>query len=90
MDSEEKKPRDTTRARVAHPVNLDRIQRRLQTALSRDTGHILALSHAGKLDKQASDSLVQYLKLIKQLKKMEQEESEAMSDEQLAELASQE
>lgn len=57
----------------ARRVNLDLVNKRLQTALNEDTKWILDNAVKGKLSKRDVDSLDKYLKLLKLLKSLDNE-----------------
>lgn len=57
----------------ARRVDLDLVQKRLQTALNEDSKWLLESAAAGKLTKNGVDSIEKYLKLIKILKTMDNE-----------------
>ena len=68
-------------------INLGLEMRRLKNVLHRETDRLLIRSKTRKLNKDESASLVQYLKLVKDLLKEEKDEEKGMTDEQLAKIA---
>jgi hypothetical protein len=70
-------------------VNLEREKTRLLTALHRDVEHLLLQSQRGVLSKDDSDKLIKYLRLVKDLDKIEKDAEEEMSDEELEKIIKQ-
>jgi hypothetical protein len=68
-------------------INLDKVQRRLQTALARDSERLLELAQREMLGKIEADKLCNYMKLIKILKQMEEAEGNKLSEEELEDIA---
>jgi hypothetical protein len=68
-------------------VNLERLHRQLLNVLSRETTALLHLSYYEKLDKDAAAALCNYLKLMKELSKMEEDKLSGLSDEELEKIA---
>ena len=68
-------------------IDLDKVHKRLLNVLARETNHLLAASHKEKLDKEGSQALTGYLKLIRELKSLEEDEAKHLSDEELAKIA---
>lgn len=93
MDSNLELPQKTSRRRKSRSglslkqVNLDHVQKKLLNVLLRDTNALLLESTRGKLNKDDAQSLNNYLKLIKDLKKVEDEDLNGLSDEELEKLA---
>jgi hypothetical protein len=72
--SDDVKPKERLQRKVrARRVDLDLIQKRLQTALNEDSKWLLLSAANGKLNKNGVDSIEKYLKLIKILKTMDSE-----------------
>jgi hypothetical protein len=69
------------------PVNLDKIQLQFLVVLKREANRLLDLSHAEKLSDECSKTLVNYLKLLKDIRKSEAEDLESMTDEELEAMA---
>jgi hypothetical protein len=88
-----KKPRDwsvyiATRSR---PVDVDKLYARLFTVLLRETEGLMKRSHKKQLlSDDDSTRLVAYLKLIKELRKIDEDSGAKLSDEELADLAAKE
>jgi hypothetical protein len=76
---------------TASTKDLGLVHRRLMTILIRDIKHLMNRVSTLPLNKDQSTSLVAYLKLVKELRlakvKLEEEELDKLTDEQLAELA---
>ena len=81
------KAKKSRAARSTKQVNLDHVQRRLFNVLSRESLHLLDESYKGKLDRDDSVALSNYLKLMRDLKAQEENEMENISDEELEKLA---
>lgn len=76
-------PRTAKDAMRAVAVDLDKLNKRLLTILSRDISQLMVKSKKSSLGKDESQSLVAYLKLVRSLKKEELDELEEMSAEEL-------
>lgn len=86
--SQPKKPRKHRAGMSIKHIDLEKIHKRLLNVLSRETAHLLELSYKGKLEKDDSASLTNYLKLLKDLKKPKEEAAEVnLTDEQLEKIA---
>jgi hypothetical protein len=81
-----KKPGKKKRVRLKK-INLNDIQKKLMNILARDTNHLLKLSEPDKLTKDDSLSLVNYLRLLKQLQKDTADDLDNMTDAELEKLA---
>jgi hypothetical protein len=68
-------------------VNLDKAEKRATYIMNKDLEHLLRAVKQGKLDKNGSDALRGYLKLIKDIKVREKQLEEAVSDEDLNKVA---
>lgn len=68
-------------------VNLDKVHKQLLNVLQREAQHLLVASHAGKLDRDESVSLIDCLNTVLKLKKLEETEAESLSDEELTVIA---
>lgn len=64
-------------------TDLDKLQIQSMTILTREIGHLMDKSFDEKLDANNSKVLVDYIKLINELKKSRDKELEEMTDEQL-------
>jgi len=84
-----KKPRKVRAGMSIKNVDLVKLNKRLLNVLSRDVVHLLEASYKGKLDRDDQQALTNYLKLMKDLQKQEEDALENMSDEELAKLAKQ-
>lgn len=69
------------------PVDLDKIQHYFLVVLKREATRLLDQSFEAKLSEESSKALVNYLKLLKDLKESEEKELESLSDEELEKLA---
>lgn len=67
-------------------VDLDVIQSQLFTVLQREACQLLDLSFRKKLESEASKNLINYLKLLKELRDLESEALNNLSDEDLQKL----
>lgn len=76
------------RSRYIGTVDIDEIQRQLLGVLKRETQQLLDESFAQKLSEESSKSLVNYLKLLKQLKDDELKALEMLTEEELEARAS--
>lgn len=86
MDSSLPKKRKTRAGQSVKNVNLDAEYKKLLNCLARDTKALLTKSHAGALPKEDALTLTNYLKLVKELKKSDDEHLSQLSDSQLKEL----
>ena len=82
-----KKPRRPRSGLSIRKFNLHKSHQKIMTILDREINHLMMDSIKGKLSKDASASLVNYMKVLADLKKIEAEALEEMSDEQLAKIA---
>jgi hypothetical protein len=74
-------------SRRCRSASLDTLQKRLVTVLVREVESLMDLSYTTKLSKADSSDLVNYLKLLKDLKHQETTILSSMSDEELEALA---
>jgi hypothetical protein len=81
-----KNPRYAPGVRVSK-VELRIEMKRLKNVLRREVDKLLKTSVKKKLDKDEAASLVQYLRIVKDLMKEEKAEEAGMTDEQLSKLA---
>ncbi len=82
-----KKARYRAGVRIAK-IRLDYEMQRLQNILHREIEKLLVLSRSvALLDKDSTEALIKYVRLVKDLKKLEREEEEDMSEEDLAKIA---
>lgn len=79
---EPKKTRTREQRRLV-PINLDKIRQRFLIALKREANHILDESFENKLSEESAKTLVNYLKLLNDLKQIEEEDLEKLTDEEL-------
>ncbi len=68
-------------------VDLRLEMKRLKNVLRRDVDKLLRKSFRSKLDKEEAESLVKYLRIVKDLMKEEKADEAGLTDEQLAKLA---
>lgn len=68
-------------------ISLDELLDKTRLILYREIKNLLEESSAGLLSKDSSTSLVNYAKLLKDLKKAEEDAGQNLSDEELEELA---
>lgn len=68
------KQRKSRAGKSIKKAKMDKISAGLKAVLAREMEHLLVLSHAGKLGKDDSISLANYLRLIKDLKKIEDDQ----------------
>lgn len=85
MEIEPKKSKNE-RPRRLIPVDLDYIGRQFNTVLKREANRLLDESYAEKLSEESSKTLVNYIKLLRDLKQDQIREFEGMTDEQLEEI----
>ncbi len=71
-------------------VDLEKIQHQFLVVLKRESTRMMDVSFEGKLSESDSRILINYLKLLKELKKSEEEDLDKMSDEELVKLANKE
>lgn len=76
-----------TRAKKTKRINLDTLERQLLNAMSRETERILVKSKTESLKEFESKAIVQFLKTVKEIKKLNQDTINNLTDEQLEELA---
>lgn len=81
------KKRKSQAPRRLSPVNLDKIQHQFLIVLKREATRLMDQSFEDKLSDESSKTLVNYLKLMKDLKEMEAKELENLTDEELEKLA---
>lgn len=74
-------------SRRARAVDLAKLRKRLLTVLAREVDFLMDQSAKHKLDKDDSIALTGYLKLLKELNKLDEDEGAKMTDEQLEKLA---
>ncbi len=82
LEGEQKKPKGNPSRRYA-PVDIDRIQHKFLQVLHREANRLLDLSWKEQLSEIASKSLVNYLKLLKDLQEQELAALDVLTDEQL-------
>jgi len=70
-------------------VNLDQVHKKLLTSLNREANNLLRNSHKDKLNRDDAQSLIGYLKLIKDLRHIEKEKESELSDKELEEISKQ-
>lgn len=70
-------------------INLERLQRRLLTTLNRDSLHLFRAVQDGKLDRDDTAALHQYIKLTNGLLANEAVKEKELTDEQLEAIANQ-
>ena len=68
-------------------VDIEKVHKSLLNVLARDTAALLEASHLRKLNKEEATALTQYLKLIREIKKADDDELDTLSDEELEKLA---
>lgn len=68
-------------------VDLDKLSHKLLNVLTRETNNLLDASSQGKLDRDDAASLRDYLKLMKDLRAMDEDKMKNLSDEELEKLA---
>lgn len=68
-------------------VNLGRLQKRLENVLDYHSKELWKICKYQELNKDQSAAVCNYLKLLKDLKKQEEEKLEHLSDEELEKLA---
>ena len=71
-------------------VNLDLLNKKFMTSLEREANNLLDLTYNGKLEKEDAISLNNYLKLVRDLKKLEDEALLDLTDEELEKIAAKE
>lgn len=72
-------------------VDLDKVERRAKNALRKDVDHLCKLSgRAGGLSRDRAQALVNYMKLLRELKRSESAGAEAIPNEELERLAKEE
>jgi hypothetical protein len=76
----------TKREKKDHAA-LERKEKRLLTVLEREIKHLMMESMQGALSPQRTRALVDYLKLVKEFKKREEQELSKLPDEELEALA---
>lgn len=81
----DKKPHDSNARRLQN-VNLDRLQHQFLTVLKREASRLLDISYTEKLSADASKTLVNYIKLLGELKELELKDLENLTDEELEKL----
>lgn len=69
-------------------VNVDEVHKKLLNILQREAHHLFTMSVVTKLDKDESQSLVNYLKLLNQLKKDDTIDLDKLTDEELEKIVS--
>ena len=79
----------TVRSRRLRKSSLNKIQNRLITVLVRETESLMDLSFNHKLDKNDAASLVNYLRLLKEMRKDEEDKNKNLTDEELEKIAAQ-
>ena len=91
VKKEETKPVETPTEKPIKPnkrrtkrVDISSLEKRATTVLDREINYLLDASHGGKLCKDDSTCLRDYLKTIRDLKKDEDEYLDSLSDEDLA------
>ncbi len=67
-------------------VNLDKLQKRFENIMDRHSRRLWEMVRYDELNKDQTTAVCNYLKLLKDLKKMEEESLEGMSDEELKKL----
>lgn len=58
--------------RIKKNIDLEKMQKQNLTVLIREIGHLMQFSYKRKLDKQESEHLIEYIKLINDLKVLSQ------------------
>jgi hypothetical protein len=89
QDIQEKRARSRKprKGQSTKAIDLDILHKRLLNVLNRDVANLLQASSLGPLNRDETNALTGYLKLLGQLKKMDKEDSDTLSDEQLSEIA---
>lgn len=80
------KKRKSQAPRRLSPVNIDRIQHYFLVVLNREATKLMDESYLGKLSADSSKDLVNYLKLLREIRKSEEEDLEQLSDFELEKL----
>jgi hypothetical protein len=70
-------------------IDLERLNRRLMSTLNKDSLHLFRLAQEEKLERDEAQSLVNYIKLTKDLLAQEAVKEKELSDEQLEAIANQ-
>lgn len=68
-------------------IDIDLAHKKLLNTLAREIHHLFTLSVYEKLGKEDSLSLVNYVKLLNQLKKDSQQDLDSLTDEELEKIA---
>lgn len=84
----QKKQRKSRKGSSLKRVNIDRLDKKLMNILDREVNNLLKLSGVTSLEKDDANNLINYLKLIKNLKKESYIEEETLTDEELEKIAS--
>lgn len=82
----DRKPRKGQKRLRLDAVNVDYVEYQLLNILARDVRHLLEKVRLQILNKDQAQSLVNYLKLTKELKKQKLQELENMSEDELKKL----
>lgn len=83
-----KKPRKSRAGSSLKTVNLQRAEKKLLNILDRQINKLLTISVSGLFSKDESLALVNYVKLLKQIQKDDNQDLDKMTDEELEKLAS--
>lgn len=75
------------KARSVRVIDLTRLEQRLLNAISRDSYRLLDVSYVRMLDKSESENLSRYLKIIRELRKSNENEEKEIAEEELTKLA---
>ncbi len=88
MENKPPKFKPTKAQRYLRNIKLDLLYRKFGTILTREADALLVESWGGPLEKSRAEALVRYLRLVKEMKKLEVEDAKGMSEEELERLAS--
>jgi hypothetical protein len=77
------KKKKSRNAKSLRKVNLDKLESRLLNIIYRDVNKILVKSYAEQLKESESKTITTYIKTIKEIKKLRQEETDNIPDSEL-------
>ena len=88
--SQPEKPPHPRKGLSVKRVNLDLLEKKVKNAIARDVDHLLRTALERNLSRDQANALVNYAKLIKELKKSEAADTETMTTAELEKLVEEE